>query len=267
MSEAMKHYIADESIGGVEREYIEVERKADVGDYVNLTVYAGDTIDEVLKINEVCPDGSLWADDFNIEELDCDVYKTLEPTNIVRIDGARYRLVERKAEVGEKVLDVLDNCKIHTIVPAPYKTESEWYAFETENGSDIAPIGKGEYLVLEPAHPCDNCGTALGDIACSNGEGGTYCSNKCAGNDDLPAVDATQASPQVIDMLANLARRVTSLEAQLSDTQRNVETFAQQTESNTKDIALLDERTTVGGVSFTAEQLSAIIEAIGGVSR
>jgi Mg2+ and Co2+ transporter CorA len=47
----------------------------------------------------------------------------------------------------------------------------------------------------------------------------------------------------VIDVIANLARRVSSLERQLADTQRNLETFAEQTESNTQDIAMLDERT------------------------
>jgi hypothetical protein len=80
-------------------------------------------------------------------------------------------------------------------------------------------------------------------------------------------------NPQVIDLLANLAwriveierelneykalgirdhlregnnvlnNRVTSLESQLRSTQRNVETWAEQTESNTQDIAMLDERT------------------------
>jgi hypothetical protein len=80
-------------------------------------------------------------------------------------------------------------------------------------------------------------------------------------------------NPQVIDLLANLAWRIveierelneykalgirdhlregnnvlnnrfTSLESQLRSTQRNVETWAEQTESNTQDIAMLDERT------------------------
>jgi hypothetical protein len=48
---------------------------------------------------------------------------------------------------------------------------------------------------------------------------------------------------QLLDLLANLANRVHSLEQQLRDTQRNLETFAEQTESNSKDIAMLDERT------------------------
>ncbi|PFP30235.1 hypothetical protein COJ96_05855 [Bacillus sp. AFS073361] len=56
-------------------------------------------------------------------------------------------------------------------------------------------------------------------------------------------VDERDASPSVVEMLANLARRVTSLEQQLAATQRNLETFAEQTESNSEDIRTLDERT------------------------
>jgi hypothetical protein len=59
----------------------------------------------------------------------------------------------------------------------------------------------------------------------------------------LTVEDVKQSPDKVIDIIANLARRVTSLESQLRATQRNLETFAEQTESNTQDIAMLDERT------------------------
>lgn len=63
----------------------------------------------------------------------------------------------------------------------------------------------------------------------------------------------------VVDLLANLARRVTSLERQLANTQRNLEKFAQQTESNTHDIAFLDERT---APTFNESQLTAVLRAV-----
>jgi regulator of replication initiation timing len=54
----------------------------------------------------------------------------------------------------------------------------------------------------------------------------------------------------VIDVIANLARRVSSLEQQLSATQGNVEKLAEELAntkhlavSNEQDIAMLDERT------------------------
>jgi peptidoglycan hydrolase CwlO-like protein len=62
--------------------------------------------------------------------------------------------------------------------------------------------------------------------------------------------EQSQASPDITDLLANLARRVSSLEQQLSATQGNVEKLAEElanvkylTESNEQDIAMLDERT------------------------
>lgn len=82
----------------------------------------------------------------------------------------------------------------------------------------------------------------------------------------LDALSTTQASPSVVDIIANLARRVTSLEQQLRDTQRNVERQAEELENAkhrirkhedmfavveervgmlTDDVITLDERTQV----------------------
>ncbi|MEH7521707.1 hypothetical protein V7149_00270 [Bacillus sp. JJ1503] len=62
--------------------------------------------------------------------------------------------------------------------------------------------------------------------------------------------DIRKQPDKVIELLANLARRVTSLEQQLKDAQGNVERQAQELAevkhlavSNEKDIAALDERT------------------------
>lgn len=210
-----RHYIADESIGGIEREYVEVERKADVGDYV---LGKTDTIRKVTEMSYdpvgVAVESITTGDSFGY--FTHDFYVVLEPTDIVRIDGDRYRLVNRQAEVGEKILDLYfgEGVFIREVVEPEYASEKVWYTFETEHGEDTAPIGIDEYCVLE----------SIEEEA------------------EPLIVDETQASPQVIDMLANLARRVTQLEEQLSDTQRNVETFAEQTETNSEDIRLLGER-------------------------
>jgi hypothetical protein len=84
--------------------------------------------------------------------------------------------------------------------------------------------------------------------------------------DEEVTVDSSQASEQVIEMLANLVRRVTSLERQLADTQRNLERQAEELENAkhriskhatmfgaveekvemlTDDVITLDERTQV----------------------
>lgn len=90
------HVLADESLGGIKREYVEVDRNADVGD----RVIADGTYREVVAISSrcgVCLDGD---ESIGIPHS----YRVLEPTNIVHIDGERYEMVDRKAEVGEKVI-------------------------------------------------------------------------------------------------------------------------------------------------------------------
>jgi hypothetical protein len=130
-------------------------------------------------------------------------------------EGVEYRKVKRKAKVGEKIVVVYP-----TASGSQYRAGFVGTVLEVrEKAVMVSGVSLGilhyEYCVLEPIQ----------------GEEAT--------------VDQTQASPAVIDMLANLARRVTQLESQLRATQRNLETFAEQTESNTQDIAQLDERTQV----------------------
>lgn len=88
---------------------------------------------------------------------------------------------------------------------------------------------------------CDNCGTQLGEIACKGPKDGAYCSVEC--------INEAEKS-EVLDLIANLARRMSSLEQQLSDAQRNIERMGyEQSEAEAKvemllkDIVMLDERT------------------------
>lgn len=150
------HLFNDMSIGGIEREYIEVF-KPSIGE----------------------------------------VKTEFKPTDIVRIGGNRYRMVDRKAEVGEKVLAIYTG-----EVLSVKRVYSELVRVdEQEEVSGETRIYHKNYHVLEPVA------------------------------DDNPTVDGRHASPEVVDLLANLARRVTSLEQQLRDTQGNVEKLAEELES------------------------------------
>lgn len=251
-----RHYIADESIGGIEREYVEVERKADVGDYVINN--KGNDAEEIYRVTGF---KNAWALPSYTVEHDEDEWEstvavsidrsiTLEPTDIVRIDGERYRLVDRHAEVGEKVIivsayETYDKYKNGDIITAEKTGSIGLMNFELATdeaeGNPEGYVVNGEYRVLESLKPVEESAT------------------------EPLTVDETQASPQVIDMLANLARRVTQLEAQLIATQRNVETFAEQTETNSEDIRLLDERTTCDCTSKSGAELLA--DAFGALSR
>jgi chromosome segregation ATPase len=84
---------------------------------------------------------------------------------------------------------------------------------------------------------CDYCGNESMGLAYYYSRLGTYCTSQCAEK------AKKESDPSVTDLLANLARRVSSLEQQLRDTQRNLEKFAEQTESNSEDIRELDDST------------------------
>lgn len=224
MTETKTHLIADESIGGIEREYIEVGRDVEIGDYVIIKVMAGEIAQEIRKVEVLsnCFDGDFYLDRKVYGEVyvegDVDKFSVLEPTNIVHIDGTRYQLAERKAEVGEKVFVFGQHAGANGIRTVEKVEDSGHIYYE------LGRFGRmyGGYYVLIPV-------------------------------DSEPA----EPTPDIHDLLANLAQRVTSLEritgelvrakssleSQLRDTQNNVQTFAEQTEANTKDIKFLDDRT------------------------
>ncbi|MGY0700869.1 hypothetical protein ACW6VA_05995 [Bacillus subtilis] len=121
-SNAKIHVLADETLGGIKREYVEVDRKAEVGEKI------------VIVAKDDCEEGYKNGDVFTVDreyrpkdgDVECDVassdsncdgliyreeYHVLEPTNTVHIDGPngtaqRYELTDRKAEVGEKIVIV-----------------------------------------------------------------------------------------------------------------------------------------------------------------
>ncbi|MGG3989803.1 AAA family ATPase [Bacillus smithii] len=109
------HLIKDESLGGVLREYVEVDRKAQVGDYVIITAdeMLGENrsgeIHKVIELEGNWPEGVItsgfWDDGTELNPCH-DEYKTLEPTDIIHVDSKRYRMVERKANVGEKIITI-----------------------------------------------------------------------------------------------------------------------------------------------------------------
>jgi hypothetical protein len=97
--------LPDESLGGVLREYREVKRKANVGELVKITDNSCGhrfPIGEIVRVRssntaEYLDKRDWWA----VKEVD---YVVLEASDILRIDGERFRMVDRKAAVGERVI-------------------------------------------------------------------------------------------------------------------------------------------------------------------
>lgn len=109
------HVLADETLGDIKREYVEVDRKAEVNEKIVIVDKEDD--DEGYKIGAVFTvdrshhhlDGDVYSDaassDINYNGLIYrEEYRVLEPTDIVHIGGQRYEMVDRKAEVGEKII-------------------------------------------------------------------------------------------------------------------------------------------------------------------
>jgi deoxyribodipyrimidine photolyase-like uncharacterized protein len=69
---------------------------------------------------------------------------------------------------------------------------------------------------------CDYCGNESMGLAYYYSRLGTYCTSQCAEK------AKKESDPSVTDLLANLARRVSSLEQQLSATQTNMEKLAEE---------------------------------------
>jgi hypothetical protein len=214
------HILPDENLGGgpngqILREFVEVDRKAEIGEkiivtnaFMNGSYYDNGDIFTVIERYDLSsserPDCvgvyvKEIGDNYGIRDYE---YKTLEPTDIVRLreendTERRYRLVDRKAKVGDKII-IVEEYEGHdwfksgetAIVKNTLGDGAVWADF---NGNQrVYKDGKwgvsyGQYLVLEPVEPAEE-------------------------GDDVITVDETEASKSVIDLLANLARRVTELE-------------------------------------------------------
>ncbi|WP_342468192.1 hypothetical protein NSS78_16215 [Bacillus sp. FSL W8-0920] len=115
------HVLKDEKLG-VDREYVAVDRNAEVGEKIVITkaeynegeiyeighygkVYIANGEGEV-SVDFIGFDNSFVDDDgkWFVGDGECSDYHVLEPTDIVHIDGERYRMEDRKAEVGEKII-------------------------------------------------------------------------------------------------------------------------------------------------------------------
>jgi hypothetical protein len=144
---------------------------------------------------------------------------------IHEIDGKKYVEVERKAKVGDKIVTVryegnaTRKGKIETVRQARYSDGS----VKTESGAFFDTAYLDSYRVLEP-----------------------FDNNKSISN---LTVDLS-ANTEFIEIIANLACRVASIEQQLTDAQRNIERQSYElaetdakAEMLLKDIVMLDERT------------------------
>jgi hypothetical protein len=231
--------LPDENLGGVLREYVEVDREAEVGDLIKVVKACDpDQYDEggIYKVRQVSEHIRIDSKYGGTVFMYDDEYVVIEPTDIVHIDGVRYRLVDRKAKVGEKVIIVeSDDIEIGTIGNCIVDSELADGSIDIDVPSEdtdytFIDTNFDKYYVLEPVDPAQTA------------------------EPEPIEVDTRHTSPEVIDMLANLARRVTELELKLDgivdlkrkeyDAYEKLFTgIDEKIEMLIDDVAMLDERT------------------------
>lgn len=167
----MMHVLKDEKLG-VDREYVAVDRNAEVGETVVIVEpentsgdvasagHYGLIIEDDSVKNTLIADFNGFGNHFVLDDGIQRVggagnyYHVLEPTDIVHIDGERYRLEERYAEVGEKVIHVNkesgESNGIVTEATMIGVSEIEVRAYEDFDGDIIEGLSHGYYYVLTP---------------------------------------------------------------------------------------------------------------------
>ncbi|MBD3861380.1 hypothetical protein IEE86_16770 [Bacillus sp. 28A-2] len=111
----MIHVLKDEKLG-VDREYVAVDRNAEVGEKIIVTFsrdFPEGFIANVREMDDSYDDGSCYLDkDHRGEDyLDgaLEEYDVLEPTDIVHIDGERYRLEDPEKDAIKFTMEIGGN--------------------------------------------------------------------------------------------------------------------------------------------------------------
>ncbi|WKT37461.1 hypothetical protein [Bacillus amyloliquefaciens] len=217
------HVLADETLGGIKREYVEVDRKAEVGD--KIVIVDRNSRSESYENGEIFTVERVWKPlegDVESDEAKSDAngdglifrreYHVLEPTDIVHIDGERYKMVEREAKVGEKIIVVrpdegLGNDKEAGIVGIV----SSLYSAGDVGLKDFGFVLGTEYRVLVPVEAAED--------------------------------EPKPADP--IDVIASLAQEVAELKRKVSDLETTVERHERVNDRHRDEIDTLykDKRT------------------------
>lgn len=150
------HVLADETLGGIKREYVEVDKVPEEGDLVYVTKINGEGVNHIAEVAEVLNRAIILDREINDEyeliyDLSVDVFRVVEPTDIVHIDSQRYEMVEREGEVGDKVIHVFKG-ESNGIVRIVRKAGDDGVDVDTyeDEGELYSGFYHGHYYVLVP---------------------------------------------------------------------------------------------------------------------
>lgn len=185
----MMYVLIDEN--GISREFVEVERSAKAGDYIVFTHDHLDiTANRPYKVESANVEFTDDAHEKHVWDSPSADYNVFMPTDFVHIDGERYRMVDRKAKAGEKVIIV----------------KAKWAFGKYENGSVV---------VAEDVDELGIYNDGVKDV--KRNEEGLIAHEEYRVLE--PAIQAERLEPvlSTSDLIANLAKRVVELERRLSD--------------------------------------------------
>ncbi|MBT3123292.1 MULTISPECIES: hypothetical protein [Bacillus subtilis group] len=104
------YVLIDENLGGLSREFFEVTKEAHKGD---LIIYPEGAYyfshGPFYRVSKVFEDGKVAVEDDPDHIVELLGYKVLEPTNVIHLKDQRYKMVDRKALVGDNVVI----CEVH----------------------------------------------------------------------------------------------------------------------------------------------------------
>lgn len=151
------HVLKDEKLG-VDREYVAVDRNAEVGEKIYTLVDGSDYFGKgeygfVHSLDGNCVRARFERNYMHRTWLiNNKNYHVLEPTDIVHIDGERYHLEDRKAEVGEEVIAKNNDGKWPKLVSDVTESHRTAVSITKQliNDSWASVIDHGYYYVITP---------------------------------------------------------------------------------------------------------------------
>ncbi|MCU6709324.1 hypothetical protein M6D81_11460 [Paenibacillus sp. J5C_2022] len=150
--------VLKDEVLGVEREYRSVSRKAAVGERIKIVLHlplnkynVGDVLTVESAVGYGGVRGYVVSSEYD-QGIGDNEYVVLEPTDIVRVDGTRYRMVERAAAEGERIIVLNPGTSVHRTGDVLTITEvNEHNSQQTRKAGNVfcGWLYEREYRVLE----------------------------------------------------------------------------------------------------------------------
>lgn len=180
------HVLADETLGGIKREYVEVDRKAEVGEKIIVSSIETHNMRDMTigNVYDVISGSGAGSTSVLVRDDVCDKacaahngYRVLEPTNILIVNSQRFEMVNDNAEKGDMVI-VTDSYDfpvghVDTVKEVDDdRPDGSVYLVEGANDETYLDRSEEEYRVLvpvedepKPADPIDVIASLAQEVA------------------------------------------------------------------------------------------------------